>query len=490
MINIVHSFYGKLSLIFLILILSLGAGTLIIGFSAAGYLFDEVEQLLNKDYAASIALELKPIVVEGFSEVEIKDAIHYMMVLNPMVEIYLLSSNGNILAYFTHPKEKIIREDIDLTPLRKFVDTDGQIPVKGDDPRTESGKKPFSAAPLMMGEDDGYVYVILRGQGFDRFFELLRSSYYLSTGVSTFFLALLTTLIAGLSLFFFLTRRLRLLNHAVIAFEKGEYDYRLNTDGSDELSSLSRAFNDMATSIEKGIKDLNKAEQERSDLLTNISHDLRTPLTSVRGYLEMVLIKGNELNDMERDHFIGISLNNITSFQKLVEELFELAKLESKQMKPELEFFQLAELTQDVVMKITGKADESQIKILIDNPGELPQIKGDIGLLERVITNLLDNAINHSKKGGKIYIQFEVMNSCLHFIIRDKGCGIGDKDLEHIFERFYRSDLSRDKNYPGTGLGLAIVKEIISIHSGTIVASSPSDGGASFTISLPILKYK
>ena len=112
-----RSFYARLSAIFFLLILALGAGSLVIAFTAAGHLFDEVEQLLNSEYSSSIASELQPLVAEGFSQERIKDAIHYMMVLNPMVEIYLVGADGTILAYFTHPEEQIRRWSIDLAPV-------------------------------------------------------------------------------------------------------------------------------------------------------------------------------------------------------------------------------------------------------------------------------------------------------------------------------------------------------------------------------------
>jgi signal transduction histidine kinase len=485
MIMIFRSFYAKLSLIFLILVLALGGISLAIAFSAAGHLFDEVEQLLNRKYASSIAMELQPLVEEEFSEDIIKSAIHYMMVLNPMVEIYLIDSKGLIKAYFTHPAETLERPTIDLDPLIKFVSSDGLEPVLGDDPRTEKEKKPFSAAPLQMGQDRGYVYVILRGQSYDRSLEMLENSYYLRTGFSTFFLAFIITLIAGLFLFFFLTRRLSKLGLAVKAFKNGDYKYRVSVSGSDELSNLGSAFNEMAASIEIGVEKLQKAEKQRSDLITNISHDLRSPLTSIRGHLETMLIKDMKLTDKEGREFLEISLKNVTSFQKLVEELFELAKLESNQVKPGMEAFQFAELAQDVIMKLKPRAEASSINLKIEYPNDLPSIKGEIGLIERMITNILENAISHTPEKGQIHITIKLVNEGLQIVISDTGMGIDEEDLPHIFERFYRADKSRDRASPGTGLGLAITKEIVGLHNGTIEVTSSPGNGAVFSIFLP-----
>jgi len=485
MMNIFRSFYGKLSLIFLLLILMLGAGTLVIAFNAAGHLFDEVEQVLNREYAASIAVELQPIVDSGFSEAEVKDAIHYMMVLNPMVEIYLISENGEILAFFTGPGDEVVRKRIDLAPLTDFAASSGFEPVKGDDPRTPDKVKPFSAAPLHMGNDKGWVYVILRGESYDRSLEMLRNSYYLQSGMSTFFFAIFATLIAGLSLFFFLTRRLRHLGSAAEAFERGEWDYRVRSTGADEIGALGNAFNQMAESINSGVKKLHEAEQQRSDLIANISHDLRSPLTSIRGHLETILLRDENLTNAEKKRFLEVSLKNVSSFQKLVEELFDLAKLESRQARAEMEPFQMAELVQDIILKLTPQASASGIELTIDNSDELPVFTGDIGMIERVLTNIIENAISHSPDGGKVHTALSGSEDEIRTAVTDTGHGISDEDLPHIFERFYRADKSRDRSSPGTGLGLAIAKEIAELHGGTIEAGSTGTG-ATFLISLPI----
>ncbi len=342
MISIFHSFYSKLSLIFLLLILMLGAGSLVIAFNAADHLFDEVEQTLNREYASSMAVELQPMVKEGINEEQIKETINYMMVLNPMVEIYLLDRNGEVLAYFTGPGDKVIRHKVDLKPVKEFIMSGGKLAINGDDPRTENEKKPFSAAPMRIGNQQGYIYIILRGQSYDKSHQMIRSSYYLKTGLITFILAFLATLIAGLSLFSLLTRRLRILGSAVKAYEPEKENRPVQIGGCDELSLLAETFNDMAISINRGINELHNAEQQRSDLIANISHDLRSPLTSIRGHLETILLKEETLTNEVKREYLEISLKNVSSFQNLVEELFELARLEGKVIQPASESFQIA----------------------------------------------------------------------------------------------------------------------------------------------------
>jgi signal transduction histidine kinase len=483
--KVFRSFYAKLSLIFLLLILVLGAGSLFIAFKSSAHLFDEVEQVIHREYAGSIASEIQPLIQDGFSKEAIQDTIHYMMILNPMVEIYIVDEKGIIRAFFTQTEETLLRNTISLEPLEVFIGTNGWKPVLGDDPRTTDLSKPFSAAHLTMGEKTGYVYVILRGQSFDRLISMISSSYYLRSGVMTFFIAMITTILAGFSLFFYQTRRLRRLSLAVKAFEEGHYDYRIQVKGSDEITDLGRAFNTMADSIQKGIEQLHVAEQQRSDLIANISHDLRSPITSIRGNLETILLKGLKISDSEAQKFLTVSIKSVSSLQKQLEELFDLAKLESGQATVNKEAFILAELIQDVALKLTPLADKAKINIKVINPKEAFIINADIGMIERVLSNILENAIAHTPPNGKIEINCSKADTNVTIQIADSGTGIEDTDLPHLFERFYRADKSRSPKIPGTGLGLAIVKEIITLHKGQIKAESPLEGGALFTIELP-----
>ncbi len=479
-----RSFYARISLLFLLLILLLGSASLITAFNASRHLFDEVEQLLNREYASSIAGELQPILKDGFSEEKIKEAIHYMMVLNPMVEIYLLNEQGRILSYFTHPEESLERNSIAVEPLRRFIASDGWEIIQGDDPRTEKEEKPFSAAALPMGDSTGFVYVILRGQSYDKSLASAGNNYYFRTGLYIFSGALLFTIITGLILFFLLTRRLRLLARGVRAFEQGNLEYRVNISGRDELGELGSTFNDMARTIQKGMEDLKKAKKERTDLIANISHDLRSPLTSIRGHLETLFLKEPDLSREEKKQFLEITLKNVSAFQNLVEELFDLARLESRQYRIKKETFSLAELVQDVIIKLRPLGESKKIEINFAPPGLIP-LSGDISLLERVITNILINSITHTPEQGKIDISLTEKNDSVEWRIQDSGPGIPAEDLPRIFDRFYRADKSRNRTGSGTGLGLAIAREIVTLHKGTLRASNGRDGGAVFSMTLP-----
>jgi signal transduction histidine kinase len=460
-----RTFYARLSTIFLVLVLALAAGILALAFRLAGHLFDEAEQLLNRDYAGSIAKELEPLVAGGFEPGRVRAAIHYMMVLNPRVEIYLLDSGGGVLAWFAPPAEGSPRGRVDLGPVRRFLES-GR-PILGEDPRS-SRRKPFSAAPLRLGDQRGYVYVILGGERYDRFLGSSRDSYYLRAGLATFLLAIALTLLAGFALFFLLTRRLSSLAQAVKAFQRGQLDRRVAARGRDELGALGRSFNEMAASIQAALA-------ARRDMVANISHDLRSPLASIRGNLETLLLKERELPPAERRAFLEAALRSVDGFHRLVEELFELARLESGQARPRPESFPPGELVQDVVLKLRPRAEAAGVHLAAELPSELPPAHGELGLIERLLTNLIENALRFTPAGGTVKVSLSAEGGGTRVSVSDTGSGIAPEDLPHIFERFYRADRSRPAG--GAGLGLAIARQIAELHGSRLeVQSSPGRG--------------
>jgi signal transduction histidine kinase len=462
-----HSFYARLSTIFLALVLALSAGSLAIAFRLAGHLFDEVEQLLNRDYAGSIAAELAPLTAGGFSSGRVREAIHYMMVLNPRVEIYILDDGGGVLAWFAPPAGSSPRGSVDPEPIRSFLRT-GR-PVLGEDPRS-TRRKPFSAAVLDLGGRAGYVYVILGGERYDRFLGSIRESYYLRAGLATFLLAIAATLLAGFALFFLLTRRLASLAQAVKAFERGELERRIEARGGDELGDLGRAFNEMAAGIQAGLA-------KRREMVANISHDLRSPLASLRGNLETLLLQDERLEPVQRRGFLEAALRNIEGFQKLVEELFELARLESGQARPRPESFHPGELAQDVVLKLRPQAEAAGVRLTAELPAELPLARGELGLIERLLTNLIENALRFTPAGGEVRVALAAEAGGTRVSVSDTGSGIAPEDLPHVFERFYRADRSRARSTGGAGLGLAIARQIAELHGSRLeVESSPGQG--------------
>jgi signal transduction histidine kinase len=240
----------------------------------------------------------------------------------------------------------------------------------------------------------------------------------------------------------------------------------------------------MAAAIQSGVEKLRLSEQQRTELIASISHDLRSPLTSIRGYLESALVKDAELTGEQRRELLGISLRNVASFQDLVGELFELARLETRQAQPKREPMQAAELVQDVVLKLKPQAERAGVALEVDGTWELAPVPADVGMIERVLTNLIENALRFTPAGGRVAVRLEQTAAGIRVTVADTGTGIAAEDLPHVFERFYRADRSRSGG--GAGLGLAIARQIVELHGGSLVVESAPGRGAAFSFDLPL----
>ena len=223
-----RTFYGKLSAIFLVLLLILGIVQVLITVQASMRFVDETDQKLNTHLARDMAAELKPALTDSLSLPEIEYMIHYMMVMNPKVEIYLLDQDGKILAFFADPRKKVQKDHVELEPIHNFLDRSKDELILGDDPRHPGRKRPFSAATIRIGKNiEGYLYIIIGGELYDTAASLIRESYILKTTLKGLLFTLLFTGIIGLTLFFFMTKRLRRMTQVVKDFEKGHLDRRI-----------------------------------------------------------------------------------------------------------------------------------------------------------------------------------------------------------------------------------------------------------------------
>lgn len=487
MLSFFKTFYGKLSTLFLILLLLMGTIQALLTTRSWSAYSDKANQALNLHLATDIAAELKPLLADSLDMHLIEHSIHYMMVLNPKIEIYLLDATGKILAFFADPPGKIKADYVDLEPVKMYIDEQEKIPILGEDPRKPGTRKAFSAAPLRIGrETNGYLYIILSSEQFTTATRHLHDHYLTNTFVRSLVLALLFTGIIGLVLFAFLTRRIRQMREAVIAFENGNYNRRLKDHRQDELAQLAQSFDKMADTLVDNIEMLRHTDRQRRELIANISHDLRSPLASIRGYLETIQMKDEKLTSIERHKFMNVLLDSTVNLERMVEELFELSKLDAKQVHPRPEPFSIKDLIYDVIMKYKPVADPKQIELNACVPDGIPQVFADIGLIERVLSNLLENAITYTPEKGSVTITASSNNSKIRLMISDTGFGIDKKDLPHIFERFYRADKSRSKDHGGSGLGLAIAKKIIEIHQGSLSVQSEINVGSTFSFDLDV----
>lgn len=215
-----------------------------------------------------------------------------------------------------------------------------------------------------------------------------------------------------------------------------------------------------------------------------MSHDLRTPLAALHGYLETLKLKSQDFDETTKAEYLDTALKHSWRLTKLVEELFELANLDACETKLQCEPFAPAELIQDVIQKFQLTADKSNIDLSMRMHDTLPFVEADIGLIERVLENLISNALRYTPSGGWINISLQPQAPGVLIQVEDNGSGIANQDLPRIFERFYRGNNKGRSDYHA-GLGLAIAQHIIMLHGGKIQVESEPGQGTRFYFVLP-----
>ena len=488
----VKSLYTKLAIVLLVLFCLLGISILIVTQFASDMYQQEVVQKLNRNLAEQIVAQQILMEDNRINEKGLKDVFHMLMVVNPNIEIYLLDPLGKILA-FSAPPGKVKLDRVDLAPIKKWFKDDIVYPLTGDDPRNPAKKKVFSVARIpKQGKLQGYLYIILAGEIFDSIAQKIRGSYIMQLSIWWIMASLLFALITGLLLFAYLTRRLKRLANAMDSFDMTQTTSRLQSivreDGQhgDEIDRLAFTFRQLVERIQIQMENLKQADRLRRELVANVSHDLRTPLATLQGYVETLLLKNKSLTEKDRKLHLEIAIQHCQRLSNLVDELFELAKLDSREIEVQSEPFNINELAHDVVQKFNLLAEERQITIQIDHNPQLPFVNADIAMIERVIENLLDNAVRHTSPGGSIRLTFSARNGDISVCVSDTGCGIAEEDLPHIFDRFYHRDRTQASKAGYSGLGLAIAKRILELHNKTIRVESKAGSGTTFTFFLPV----
>jgi signal transduction histidine kinase len=415
------------------------------------------------------------------------------MVINPTVEIYLLDKQGKILAH-AMPPESVQLDHVDLGPVQTLIGGGAQMPLRGTDPRNIEREKVFSAHPVMHGEQlQGYLYAILGGQKYDELADSIRGSYVQRVSLGALLVIVIAAFLVGLLVFGLMTRRLSHLTSDVRGFTDTGFDPNFLATladpqamtGDDEINQLRLAFGRMANKIREQFEHLEETDRLRRELVTNVSHDLRTPLASMHGYVETLLLKNDTLGTEERLHYLEITRKHTRRLGQLIGDLFELSRLESNSIHPNLEHFSLAELLQDVTQEFELDAKQKDISIKVQGgPGD-SMVYADIGLMQRVLENLVRNALKFTPAGGEISIKLERKSDCMAVAVADTGCGIAEAELDRVFERYYRIDQAQDNGSDSTGLGLAIVRKILDLHGSRITVSSVVNEGTRFEFDLP-----
>lgn len=481
-----HSLLWRLSAAFLCLLLLLGLAYMIITTVAANRYYQETTQKLNANVASEMLLEVDPFVNGEVNKDALSALMHSMMAVNPRLEVYLLSPTGEILSYVVL-KKKVKLTQVSLEPVKEFLVHQGQTYILGDDPRNPGHKTIFSATEVREnGILQGYVYMVLVSEKFENVANTLLGSYWLRISSRSFIITLIAAFLIGLGLIILLTRNLREIISTVKKFEEGDLQARIplkNNKG--EMAVLSRTFNQMAETILHNIDELKNVDALRRELIANVSHDLRNPLAVMHGYIETLMIKDQDVSPEERQKYYKIILESSNRLKSLVTDLFELSKLETGQMKPRMEAFRINEMLQDASLKYKLLAENKKVDFQTNIDRSLPLVYADISMIDRVIQNLVDNALKYTPEKGWIKLDVHQKNGLVEIDVENSGEGIPESDLSSIFDRYYK--VSKEKsNIEGTGLGLAIVKKILDLHKVNIHVESSPDTCTRFAFSLPL----
>jgi two-component system phosphate regulon sensor histidine kinase PhoR len=230
---------------------------------------------------------------------------------------------------------------------------------------------------------------------------------------------------------------------------------------------------------------LRRLEHMRRDFVANVSHEIKTPLTAIKGYVETLY--NREVDSPEDTHrFLGIITKHVNRLEAIVEDLLYLSRIERENFREALDLnaTRLGDIFQTAIQVCQKNADAKQIALQVTGGEEL-YATVDATLLEQAIVNLMDNAVKYSAEQSRVEIRAEKNNGMTAIHIRDYGCGIAKRNLPRLFERFYRVDKARSRQLGGTGLGLAIVKHIVQAHEGEIAVDSKLGEGSTFSIYLP-----
>jgi signal transduction histidine kinase len=272
-----------------------------------------------------------------------------------------------------------------------------------------------------------------------------------------------------------MTQPLRDMAKAARRMETGDYSQRVYTRSRDEVGQLADAFNTMSA-------ELQQLEQLRRDLVANVSHELKTPITALRAHLEN-LLDGVEKPDPAT---LQVMLAQSERLGRLVEQLLDLSRLESGDVPLERDAVELAPLVTQVLSEIEVARSDRGVTIASDLPPDLPSVHADRERIHQVLFNLLDNAVRFTPRGGRVEVKASQVDGHCEIRVVDTGVGVPPEHLPRLFERFYRANPARSRDDGGTGIGLAIARSVVEAHGGHISAESEQGKGSTFTFDLPV----
>ncbi|OXS61494.1 signal transduction histidine kinase [Bacillus sp. V-88] len=459
--RIVFKLGGSILIIVLIILLPLGFVTQQI---FSGFYYSKVQtQLmdLSKRYAESI------------SSMENNEIFHMFETLATMTdqEIVIVDSNGQVLANSGLPSFEENRK-ITMEPI--LLGKDEKIPRYEYYDRLLNERFIYIGRPIFDRNEKyiGSMYVFSSIEPITQSLEVIKNLLILA-GIGSILLAT--------GLIYIVSKRLSrpLLDMVSVTrgMAKGELNSRVGITTGDEIGTLGRSINDLAIELES-------YRANRQEFFASVSHELRTPIAYVDGFAK-VLKEGLYESEEEKDKYLSIIEQETTRMTKLVNDLFELSKIEEGHFHLQLEKIDLIEVIENTLEKTRLKAKEKGLLLSVDSIISIPSILADGLRVEQVLINLVENAIRYTEEG---YIKIKLFSdeSKVVLEIEDTGIGIPENEIPFLFDRFYRVEKSRSRQYGGTGLGLSIVKHLVSLQNGSIDVQSKVGKGTKVSLEFPV----
>ena len=457
----------------------------------------EAGQRMNLGLAQSVVEHQAPGLLDAEGRPDsarMKEMALHVMMINPAVEVYLLDRRGRVLAHAldgpTEPDPVGIQ--VDLSPVSRLLSAGGDahsvlLPVLGTDPRSPGHANTFSVAAVPQAAGGmGYLYIVLNGSKAQRVAASLSNSDALrAMSVFVVLAVVVSTVVLGIA-WHQLTRPLRRLTDEVKSFRESD-GAGVPIEFGDEISVLRGAVQTLRQRIAQQFQLLEEGDRQRRELVSNISHDLRTPLSSIQGYVETVLLRGDAIDAGTRATHLRTALRHVELLGKRVGDLFELSKLDAGRVEPRHETFCLAELLQDVILNYRLAAQQRGVDLrLAAGSHAQAKVRADIAMIERVLQNLIDNALRYTEAGGAVVLAIENHGDFMQISVSDTGRGIEHRHLPHIFDRYWRASEANDsRSSTSSGLGLAIVKRILDLHGTAVRVHSELAQGTRFEFLLP-----
>lgn len=349
--------------------------------------------------------------------------------------------------------------------------------VDGAKEYQQNGEMIMSAAVSVVDKDDkdNVLGVVLLTTKIDSVYDSLSEMEN-----QIYLLSIVTSLLVGLLTFFtssFITRPLKMLMKVVQKVTNGQLEEKVDIRGNDEIAELGNAFNHMTDQLER-------VDQSRQEFVSNVSHELKTPLSSIKVLTESLIFQDNVPVEMYKEFFTDIN-SEVDRLDHIISDLLTLVKLDRKEIPMNFRTTQLNEMTQSILKRLIPLAKKKDIKLIYQSHKEI-SVEIDEVKLTLALSNLIENAIKYTPEGGEVKVILQSDLEDAFITIKDTGIGIAKEEQSKIFERFYRTDKTRNRETGGTGLGLSITYRTIIMHNGSIQLESEEGVGSTFVVQIPI----